>query len=158
MIDNFDRTKKILLITVSALIVITLGFIWVNSMISQDKSASESQAVYEVVKPVFDATFGEDVITHDICRKLAHATEFMALGAELVCLYMILNRGFSVRFIEVFSYGLFVAVIDESIQILSKRGSQVKDVLIDYLGYLIGIVCAYIVFLIIKTVKDKKKQ
>jgi len=155
MKDKLSAKRIVLLSIVSILLVLTLSFIWGNSFVSMENSASESGKVYATLKPFFDFVFGKDVITHNFCRKLAHATEFMVLAFEIAGIYAVLNR-YNVRYLETVSYGLFVAVIDESIQLISNRGSQVKDVLIDYFGYIVGIVCSYLLYLIIMLLKKRK--
>lgn len=151
------KKRKICLIILSVLIGLTLVFIWGNSIISQGGSSRESGAVYKFFQPFLDAIFGKDVITHAIFRKFAHGTEFLVLSVELNLLFIALKRynylyaGLCVLLV------LLSAVIDESIQILSNRGPAVLDVLIDTCGGLTGTLFTFVIYVIIKAVKGKKK-
>lgn len=154
-----DRKKKILVIITSILLGLTLIFIWGNSCLSKAESTQQSTGVYNLVKPILDAIFGKDVITKNIFRKIAHATEFCLLGLEIVILYFLIH-GINVKKLsEIISSGLFVAVIDESIQILSNRGPMISDVLIDFSGYVFGLIIFYLTaFIIYKIMTSKKKK
>ena len=78
-------------------------------------------------------------------RKLAHFTEFGILGAELSLLLHLRGRQSRQGFVNCAFAGLSAAVIDESLQLLSKRGSQVQDVLLDFCGFMVGLwICALI--------------
>ena len=59
---------------------------------------------------------------------------------------------------ERFSIGLFVAVIDESIQILSDRVAAVVDLLVDYSGYLTATIVFFLVVLVVKLIKKSKTK
>jgi len=88
-------------------------------------------------------------------RKLAHVSEFAALGIAVAFLHRKYTQytlhksfyGFAVF------YGLAAAVTDEFIQSFSDRSDSVRDVLIDFSGYLIGALLVTGIFLIM----DKKR-
>ena len=151
-----SKKRKCLLVIDSVALAFTLGFIWINSCLSQSTSASESGGIYLTVKPMLDAIFGKDVITHIIFRKFAHFSEFFALGMEICVLYCLIYGVNKDKVVQIISAGLFVAVIDESIQILSNRGPAVIDVLIDYSGYLTACAISFAVIWLIER-RSKKK-
>ena len=67
----------------------------------------------------------------EIVRKLAHVFEYTVIGALLGAL---LQR----KPLPTFGIGMAVAVADETIQLLSGRGSTIADVWIDLCGVAIG--------------------
>ena len=153
-----SRKRIVAIIITSILIVLNLIFIWGNSCMSQESSSQSSSGVYETIKPVLDATLGDGVVTHSVFRKTAHFIEFCCLGI-LVPLLFVLIYGIKVKnLIAIFFAGLLVAVIDESLQIISNRGSDVADVLLDYCGYIFGVgILFLIVFIYKKVFKQRNK-
>lgn len=151
-----SKGRKTGIIICSVLIAATLAFIWGNSAVSKAESAEESGKIYGVFANFFNAIFGAGVITHNIFRKIAHFSEYALFGVEV---YALISLTLGIKPLVVLSslqFGLYVAVIDESIQILSERGSLVSDVLLDFCGYAFGAVIFLAVFLIIKTIKCNK--
>lgn len=153
-----EKSKKIKVIISAVLLALTLVFIWGNSCLSQDVSGSESGGLYNLFSPIFNFIFGEGVITHAVFRKLAHFSEFLLLGLEVNYLYYNLFGAKKEKLAEIISAGLFVAVIDETIQIFSGRGPAVVDVLIDYSGYLTATALFFCVLLVVMQVKNRKKD
>ena len=64
-------------------ILLTLGFIWGNSLLSREQSSDESAWVLRLVTPVLELFVGKGRVTEHLVRKLAHFTEFALLGFEL---------------------------------------------------------------------------
>ena len=152
---NFTKTQKIGLIISLVFTLLTLAFIWGSSMLPKVQSANQSNGVFASLQGVLDKIFGAGVITEEILRKLAHGGEFMLLGVE-ICLVWLFSARFSLKTLhEICFLGLFVAVADESIQILSKRGPLVSDILIDFGGIIVGVLIFFGVYAIVKTVKNK---
>lgn len=150
--------RKTAVYIIVALIVFTIGYIWFNSVKSQEESSESSEPVYEAVQEAADAVLGKDVITvtHDGVRKFAHFFEFFLLGAEFCALYIALKRESFCGYFSILPFGLYVSVIDEGIQILSERGPEVRDIFIDYGGYLTAIAAFFITFVIRRAVKNRK--
>lgn len=151
-----SKGRKTGIIICSVLIAATLAFIWGNSAVSKAESAEESGKVYGVFAEFFNAIFGEGVITHKIFRKIAHFSEYALLGVEI---YALISLTLGIRPLVVlssFQFGLYAAVIDESIQILSERGALVSDVLLDFCGYAFGAALFLVVFLIVKAIKRNR--
>ena len=151
------KKRKVLSIILIVLITATVAFIWSNSMRTKTQSAEQSGTSYSFFKVILDFIFGEGVITHDVFRKLAHGIEFFVLGLELNLL-LITVKGFAIKRVWMpLVSGLFVAVMDECIQILAKRGASVIDVLIDFGGVLTAtLITSLIAYLIIKKRKGRK--
>lgn len=150
-----SKGKKLKIIITSVVIALTLAFIWGNSAVSVAQSGQSSGGVYGSVKPALDKIFGEGVITHHVFRKTAHLVEFFCLGIEVCLLYYFIYGIKPSKLSEIFLCGLAVAVIDESIQILSSRGSDVFDVLIDFIGFAIAVGLSNLAFIAIKKIKEK---
>lgn len=141
MKKRYSVKRKIAIITIVVLIVFTIGFIWINSCMSQQQSSEESHETYDTIKIVLDTVFGEDVVpvTHGAVRKTAHVVEFFMLGAEFALLFIALKTESYRNYAFMLPFGLYVAVIDEGIQVLSERGADVKDIFIDYSGYIVAV-------------------
>ncbi len=149
-----NKNKKVLLIIFSIITILILIFIFGNSLFSKDQSSTESGFIYNLCKPLLDFIFGKDVITHNIFRKMAHFSEYMLISLDIMILYIIKNNdSFYKNIYYPISIGLFIGVIDESLQIISDRGPAILDVLIDYSGYLTGIIIVILIKMIIKLVK-----
>ena len=121
-------------------VLATLVFIWGNSLASVEESKETSTEVLEDVKPALETVVGEGKATDHLVRKLAHFTEFSALGIELALLLILLKRVRLQCIINCAFIGFAAAVTDETIQIFTGRGSQVQDVWLDFLGFCIGII------------------
>lgn len=138
------------------LLIITVAFIWGNSIGSAPKSHSESRKALECVKPILEPVIGAGKVTDHLVRKVAHFAEFGALGLELAALLVVRRRVSLQGVANCLFAGLSVAIIDETIQIFSNRGSQVQDVLLDYAGVCAGI--ALILAIHWLTVSIRKKS
>lgn len=75
-------------------------------------SAAESGRVTEWLKPFLEVFVGQGNVTDHLVRKLAHFTEFAALGFQLLLLQKSKTRLNAARSVE---YGFFAASLDESI-------------------------------------------
>lgn len=126
------RTTKRLRLCAAFLIGI-LGFIWGNSLLP----AEISQAFSDWVKALlFPAAGGEMQTGSGLLRKIAHFTEFTALGAVLCWLFGMLEK----KIYWPFLLGFGAACVDETIQRFSPgRSPALQDVAIDTAGVAVGI-------------------
>lgn len=123
-----------------ALTVAALLFIWGQSLLPRELSAEESGwFTTHIINPLL-GLFGLSV-KGALVRKLAHVTEYIMLSILLTVLFRCNVK-------RVLSLGFAAAFLDESIQILSKRGSLIQDVWIDLIGILIGYGLATLAMLI----------
>ncbi len=143
--------KKRLSIFQIVLIVLTVLFIFSNSMKTSETSANSSEKVTEIIKPPVETIVGEGKVTDHLVRKLAHFTEFALLGVQLALYFKKLSL------FPLFS-SLLIAVTDETIQIFYDRGSQVADIWIDYAGALFGFFVVLGIFVLIKAIAKSKKK
>ena len=122
------------------LLICNLAFIWGNSLLP----AELSQAFSDWVKGtlfgmVSEGDSGEAGST--LVRKLAHFTEFAALGMLLRWLFGMLGR----TGIPAFACGAAAACIDETIQMfVPERGPGILDVLLDCSGVLAGMLLLHL--------------
>ncbi len=93
-------------------------------------------------------------------RKLAHVIEFAVLGAITMSVVLLIrskNNSFFCGFS--FFFVLAVAVADEYIQSLSDRSSSVSDIVLDFVGAMLGflvVLSAYALFKKLKKIKANK--
>lgn len=131
------------------LTVFVICFIWWNSSQNGKESSDISQGVlYEIMQLFAHIGVNTDITEH-IVRKLAHFTEFTALGFLLsIDTVLFLKKMKQYVWIPLFS-GLLVALIDETIQLFPLgRSSSVKDVWLDFFGVVFGTV----LFLVLKRI------
>lgn len=144
--------KMLLLI----LIVMTLLFIFSQSMLPKEESSQESEAVGGIIAEIIPPETKPGHFVQVNLRKIAHFVEFAALGAE-VALYIIL-------FVKVrkwaylsFPSALITAFIDETVQVFSGRGPAITDVWIDFAGFAFASLVFYTVAMLILFVRNKCK-
>lgn len=131
-----NRTATIMRI---GLILAALAFIWLNSLDSIPESAAKSAFVLKIITPFLERIVGSGNVTDHLVRKLAHFIEFGVLGV-LLAAYAAARKELRLQaVINCMSFSLAVAVVDESIQLFSGRGSRVQDILIDFSGAVLGI-------------------
>lgn len=132
-------------------VVLTIGFIFGQSLFDQDTSKKQSVAVQEkVVEPVHKVLTGEDTLHYDI-RDVAHTVEFAILGLELVLLIRSKRRVLGC--LKSISYCGFAALMDESIQHFSGRAPQLIDIWHDVLGAVVGSVVGLLIVALIESAK-----
>ena len=119
-----------------ALLVCVLAFIWGNSLLPGEVSGAFS----DWVKSILEALFAQGTSkpsSGGLLRKIAHFTEFTALGALLCWRAGMLGKHKAAAF----GCGALAACMDETIQIfVPDRGPGLKDVCIDCAGVLTGMV------------------
>ncbi|MGE4548842.1 MAG: VanZ family protein [Intestinibacillus sp.] len=137
--------RWIIPIVLGLLIFLTLAFLWGNSLQSVAQSSRESRKLLAMLSSLLEPMLGKGAITHHFLRKSAHMIEFTLLGI-LLSLFVVYSRLARVQaVVNCLFLGLCVAVADESLQLLSDRGSQVSDILLDFCGVVLGIAVVLIV-------------
>lgn len=135
------RTKSRLGLCV-VLVCLNIAFIWGNSLMTAQMSRGFSMWVKGLLSWILPAgeADGRDE-GHHLLRKLAHFTEFTSLGFLLSWLTrMLRERKWEWTLLPLLT-GILVACTDEIIQIfVPGRGPGIKDVGIDTLGVILGIV------------------
>ena len=133
----------------SLLLFLTLSFIWGHSCIPTTSSAEESGRVLQWIAPFLEFFVGKGAVTDHLVRKLAHFTEYAALGPQF---FLLRNDPLKSRILRSIELSFFVGFFDETIQILSDRGPQIADVWLDTAGAAFGVaICAILLLLIRKS-------
>ena len=125
------------------LLIICICFILIHSAVSESISAVESRWFTEHVLNPLMSNFGL-VANKDIVRKVAHVFEFFVLT-------LIVSMWWK-KSICSFYTGFSLAFLDESLQLITGRGSLVADIWIDLIGVGIGVVIGWIVRTIADTI------
>ena len=117
------------------LLALNLMFIWGNSLLPAELSEGFSNW-FAVQLPQWSE---ETEVTEEdstVLRKVAHFTEFAALGFLLSCLALLNQK----KWWTTLPWGAAAACIDETIQMfVPARGPGILDVMIDVCGALAGI-------------------
>ena len=141
-----QNAKKYLQITLIILIIATVLFIFINSMLPPNASTEQSDAVAEIIGTIIpkDTDFGSFV--QQYIRKIAHFTEYGLLGIE-IAIYVVLfvNKRLKCALLNILLTPLVVGFVDETIQIFSDRGPSVSDVWIDVGGFVFFSLVAYLI-------------
>ncbi len=165
-----STVRKILIVLDLLLILSTLTFIFWNSMQTDVESDGMSTNIAEKignsVPPIKEAIERDETVLEKLntaIRALAHVTEFMALGAEVMLLFVLLKTKPLRRYILISaSLCVFIGIFDEFLQLfVSGRGCQIADVLKDSLGAILGILFVSGIYKLSEKVKkgiDKRKK
>lgn len=148
------RTK---LIFVSITLCI-ISFAFIHSLMPADISSDESEGVMLFLQNILNF-LGINVELNDyIVRKLAHFTEYTAIGVSLSLCAFSFNKKKPYKYtLSILFVALFTAVIDETIQLSTEgRSGQVTDVLLDFSGSVTGIAFTLVIIKIIQYIKIKK--
>ena len=139
------------------LLVLTLAFIWGNSLLPRTESQEISRGLLaELCAALETVGLHIDPQNDHWLRKLAHFGEFGLLGAELCTLLFLNRRARPQGFVNCAFAGLAVAVTDEALQLISNRGSQVQDVLLDFAGFLAGFLLCGLVWMLGSKSREQK--
>ncbi len=129
-----EKLEKLLAI----FIVLTLMFIWGQSVMNRELSSEESGFVMRIVTPVLELIVGKGRVTEHLVRKIAHFCEYALLGAEMSLFFAGKRRRKREGLLLAMAHGLLAAFVDETIQIFSGRGPAITDIWIDFAGVTAG--------------------
>lgn len=152
------RTSVIFRIIFFTLTAAVTAFVFINSSLPADLSEEESQGVLDFIYKLL-LNFGIDSELSDfIIRKIAHFTEFTALGALYICCAYSFDRLRTIRFLpHALLAGILTAVADEAIQLnVEGRSSQVTDVILDFSGVVFGAGIMLLIFFVYKRIKSRR--
>ncbi|MDD4688418.1 MAG: VanZ family protein [Eubacteriales bacterium] len=149
------KNKKTCIIIISISIVLTIAFIFSNSLMSPQMSNNESNKVVDVVKPMATANMDDDIVAKidlsHLIRKIAHFLEFALLGFEIMLLVTV-NKQKLFSWLTILSVSgiALIAFIDEFIQKFSGRTDSISDVILDIIGGASGCLFFIVLFYLIK--------
>lgn len=148
------RTRKRLRIC-AALIVLLLSFIWGNSLLPGEVSGRLSDWVKELLAALFPGDVPGVTTGGGLLRKIAHFSEFAALGMCLTWQTGMLGKSK----IRALAYGFGAACVDETIQRFAPdRGPSLTDVGIDTCGVIAGMAVLLIGHHLVRKLKNSKEN
>ena len=128
------------------LLICNLVFIWGNSLLPGELSGAFSDWVKSMLARLFSGS-PHTSVGGGLLRKIAHFTEFAALGMCLAWLHGMLQKGK----LRPFLWGVLAAAVDETIQrFVPDRGPSIRDVCIDSAGVLTGIILLWLGYHFVK--------
>ncbi|MCH5298085.1 MAG: VanZ family protein [Ruminococcus sp.] len=144
------------------MILITAGliaFAFIHSSMTADDSGAESAATMGVLQSILNSLGIDFELTDHIVRKIAHFTEYTAIGIMLMNTAYSFNKSRPYLFFpHILFAGLFTAVIDEAIQLnVPGRAGLITDVLLDFLGVITGIIVMFVILIIYKVIRKKRR-
>ena len=127
------------------LILLTLCFIWGNSLMSAERSSGLSNGLLDVLRPLMNdlGLHPEDDLG---LRDLAHLAEFGLLGVELALLFFLEECRPAAVLRRSSLLSLMTAIVDELLQSVNDRTAQLLDVGLDFVGACIGIAIVWLIF------------
>lgn len=150
------HNRSIFKIMMIIAIVIVTFMIFFQSLGDYTASHHVSDMVTNVIAPG-QATENDRVEL--IVRKIAHLIEYAILGIVVMLFVKCVERDFLKKLYgSALFYVLLVAVLDEYIQSFSDRTSSTADILLDFLGAMIGFALVCVIFLGREKLKNRKER
>lgn len=122
-----------------------IGVIFTFSLFSTEKSSQQSGTVALFVMKLFSRVGLQKSLSELFIRKASHFIEYAILGGLLFGTLPLLKKPIKENIFKILFFGLLIPVIDESLQIISFRGSSLLDVLLDFCGVLFGVFLLWII-------------
>ena len=161
---NMNTAKK-LLVLLYITFTLSMILVWGQSCISKEESTVSSDMVVEMIKPIDELEPGyrsENGWTYvelsTYVRKFAHVIEYAAVSFQLMCIFLLKGKRKLTWYINCAFIVMLIALIDETIQIFSNRGSEIGDIWIDMAGCALGIGVAFIIGTIVIKKQAKKNK
>ena len=160
-------TIRIILLTLT---LVMLCFILGNGITTGETSASQSQAVTEVVQdvvgainptsPIATAEGSEFDLLHACVRELAHFIEYFLFGALAFGTFLSFVKKGKWRYSWVSVLTIFAtAFIDEGLQSMTAgRAAQAMDAAVDITGAIFGIITVTLSFFALKWYLANRKK
>ena len=150
---NWSKNHTHIWLLLLILLILELSFIWVHSIIPAAESGRESGWVMALLTPVLEIFVGKGNVTNHFVRKIAHFSEFCALGMTIGGRLLVKQKTSLFHWYHGLLSILAAAVVDETIQLFAKgRTGQVQDILLDTAGGLTGLLVLFVISTIVKCV------
>lgn len=157
-------TMQVILIL---LITANLLFIFFMSQENGEESSERSNKITDAVAPIIIKDYEamsppeKEAANYQIgfcVRKTAHMAEYASLSFLCTALLLTFTNKLYITLICPVAFSFLYAITDELLhqRFVDGRAGQFRDVLIDTLGALIGMLIMHTAYLIIKKVKSKK--
>ncbi|WP_243133863.1 VanZ family protein [Ruthenibacterium lactatiformans] len=129
----------------------TVVVIFSNSMQSGAASGLRSAAVTQWLNGGLARMGGGWRFSERLVRKLGHFSEYALLGFWLMLSLRVYTRRILSHISWPLFFGLLAGVLDEGIQMFADgRGSDVRDVVIDFSGVVFGLLAALFLLLLVR--------
>lgn len=146
---NMKKLRIIFLL----LTVACLAFIWINSSFDAEESSGISGGILGIINDFIMSLGFKKEFSEHLIRKTAHFTEYAGLSFLITTDFKLFCYDMKKCWDRVLFLGVFVAIIDETIQLFpTGRSSKVTDIWIDF-G---GVCCAFVVTILIYVFLEKK--
>lgn len=170
--EKLERKKNlkdiVLFVIFLILVVFWMGVIFKFSSANGEKSTGTSRSSLEKIITLFNKNIDKErldeiVIKYDVVlRKCTHFSGYLVGGVLLYFMYFYLNKlvNYKLKYIKMYSVvtGSIYAMTDELHQhFVPGRSGEIKDVLLDTSGVIIGVVIVWAVITAIKSLKIKPK-
>lgn len=137
----------------------TLVFLLSNEV--ADDSTETSGSIIRIIVTLLEPNISDDVLEYrvelfqPIIRKLAHFTLYLLGGMLIYNMFMQIKV--KMLFVKSFSFGAIYAITDEIHQLLIPgRSGEVRDVIIDVAGVMLGILIMSLLMHIKVKLKNRK--
>lgn len=155
------KNKKLLIsrIVMTVLTLLFIAFIFGNSLRTADASSEQSEGILEFINRILCSINADWSVDQFIVRKLAHFSEFALLGALLTAtVYLYIGKRLKSALIAL-PVGACVGVCDELLQTVSEgRSCELRDMLIDSSGVVVGVLLASLIITLIIRLKKKRTE
>ena len=170
--EKLERKKNLkdifLFVIFLILVLFWMGVIFKFSSANGEKSTGTSRSSLEKIITLFNKNIDKErldeiVIKYDVVlRKFTHFSGYLVGGVLLYFMYFYLNKlvNYKLKNIKIYSVvtGSIYAMTDELHQhFVSGRSGEIKDVVLDTSGVIIGVVIVWAVITAIKSLKIKPK-
>ena len=170
--EKLERKKNlkdiVLFVIFLILVVFWMGVIFKFSSANGEKSTGTSRSSLEKIITLFNKNIDKErldeiVIKYDVVlRKFTHFSGYLVGGVLLYYMYFYLNKlvTYKLKYIKMYSVvtGSIYAMTDELHQhFVSGRSGEIKDVVLDTSGVIMGVVIVCAVIMVIKSLKIKQK-
>ena len=118
-----DSKKRVRVIVHVLLVIAVMAFIFSHSMANCAQSTSESMGVFEFLMKLLGTVGLGDGLTEYIVRKMAHFSEFAALGFFAAIVMRDIHIVRLPYVLNVFLFGILCAMTDETIQLFNDRSA-----------------------------------
>ncbi len=149
-----DSKKRVHVIMHVLLVIAVMAFIFSHSLANRAQSSEESMSVLDFLMKLLGTVGLGNGLTEHIVRKMAHFSEFAALGFFAAIVMQDIRIVRIPYVLNVFLFGILCAMTDETIQLFNDRSARVTDVWIDFCGS----VCGCLVFLLLRWLWRKHKR
>ncbi|MBQ3284374.1 MAG: VanZ family protein [Ruminococcus sp.] len=153
-----DKKRMIARVILTVLTVAAIAAIFYNSSLSAVESTEQSSPLTDWINSILASLHFPFTLTEKFIRKLAHFSEYSALGILLSTTVYLYRRDRKKTLLTALPIGAAVAVCDELIQLFpAGRSCQVSDMVIDTCGIAFGTLIV-LLFILIKEKRSIKKR